>query len=119
MKVNLFRKMLQLFLIACVMHITQATAQDFYVRGDGEKKCAEFIDMRSRNDVFAQNIILQYLEGFINGAEIQRMWNKQGGINNATGEIVLSMAEAICMKKPQNNMLLTAAEIVRNLTNVK
>jgi hypothetical protein len=97
-----------------VMNIN-AQVPKFYVRGDGQKTCAEYIEARRKNDIFEINTYLQYLQGFINGAELQRMWDKKSGIENATGLTVLLMAESICMQQPQNTLILVAAEITSKL----
>ena len=94
---------------------TQAQERQWYIRGDGDKTCAEFIQVIRKGDIFEQNVFLQYLQGFINGVEVQRMWSKQSDVQNATGATVLLMTESICLQKPQNNMYLTAAEIVSKL----
>lgn len=84
-------------------------------RGYGNKSCADFIEVRRKNDIFEINSYLQYIQGFINGAEIQRLWNKQTKIENVSGNTILLMAESYCMQEPQSDMIFIATKITSKL----
>jgi hypothetical protein len=94
-----------------------SNAQEFFVRGKGDMTCGEYIAIRRGADKLEELSILNYMLGFINGVEIQRMWSKLGGIKNVNGYTVGLMAETHCLKNPTHTMIITTAAITRELMN--
>jgi hypothetical protein len=104
--------LLAIFFTSFLGHVFAA---ELFIRGSGTLTCADFTESKRTQDTLKMLMIGDYIQGFINGIEIQRAWNLQSEVNFASGDLILSKVEMICRQTPNEQIVVVAAKIAKEL----